>query len=95
MPGQENPSVFLESGISNSNINISTGAVPSLPPYEDLDPPPAYSVLFPNQKSSDNLPSLAEASLSQQSTDSTDEPVQASSSAASVSTVHIQTQTGQ
>ncbi|XP_065081939.1 uncharacterized protein LOC135704418 [Ochlerotatus camptorhynchus] len=95
MPGQENPSVFLESGISNSNINISTGAVQSLPPYEDLDPPPAYSVLFPNQKSSENLPSVTEGSLSQQSTDSANEPVQASSSAASVSSVHIQTQTGQ
>lgn len=95
IPGQENPSVFLESGVSNSNMNTSIEAAQSLPPYEDLDPPPAYSVLFPNQKSSDNLPSLAQASsVSQQSADGINEPVQSSSGAASISTVHIQTQTG-
>lgn len=93
IPGQENPSVFLESGVSNSNVNTSVGTAQSLPPYEDLDPPPAYSVLFPNQKSSDNLPSLGHApDVSQQSADSISEPVQSSSGAA---TVHIQTQTGQ
>lgn len=91
VPGQENPSVFLESGVSNSNINISSGPVQSLPPYDELDPPPAYSVLFPNQKSSGNLPSLDEAP-SQQSTDSATEPVPASSSAASVSNVNIENQ---
>lgn len=95
IPGQENPSVFLESGVSNSNVNTSAATTQSLPPYEDLDPPPAYSVLFPNQKSSDNLPSLAHSSsVSQQSTDGINEPVQSSSGAANVTTVHIQTQTG-
>lgn len=96
IPGQENPSVFIESGVSNSNVNTSVTPSQTLPPYEDLDPPPSYSVLFPNQKSSDNLPSLGhESSVSQQSADGISEPVQSSSSSATnVTTVHIQTQTG-
>lgn len=94
IPGQENPSVFLESGINSSNVNSSSGAVQTLPPYEDLDPPPAYSALFPNQKSSDNLPSLEQVASSLQSSSGID-PVQSGSSGVSVSTVHIQTQTGQ
>lgn len=93
--GEENPSVFLESGISSSNVNITTGTTQSLPPYDELDPPPAYSVLFPNQKSSDNLPSLETGSPSENTTESSHGPAQAIDSAESVSVVHIQNQTSQ
>ncbi|XP_058462664.1 uncharacterized protein LOC131437380 [Malaya genurostris] len=90
----ENPSVYLESGLNHSNLNSTSGTVQTLPPYEDLDPPPAYSALFPNQKSSDNLPILLQTSTNQE-INSNSEAAQSGSSGASVSTVHIQTQTGQ
>lgn len=89
---QDNPSVYLESGINSTNGNVSNGTVQVLPPYEDLDPPPAYSALFPNQKFSENSSSLPPGIVSQQTNS---DAVQSSSSGANVSTVHIQTQTGQ
>ncbi|XP_052860662.1 uncharacterized protein LOC128267782 [Anopheles cruzii] len=41
---------------ANGRIMTQTGPIPSLnlPHYGELDPPPAYSVLFPNQKPSDD-----------------------------------------
>ncbi|XP_058833284.1 uncharacterized protein LOC131691128 [Topomyia yanbarensis] len=90
----ESPSVYLESGLNNTSTSSASGTVQTLPPYEDLDPPPAYSVLFPNQKSSDNLPSLLQPPMEQEPTNNSD-PAQSGSSGTSVNTVHIQTQTGQ
>lgn len=42
---------------AQSQVNSPTTPDPSPPNYDELDPPPAYSVLFPNQKSSTNQPS--------------------------------------
>ncbi|XP_055537998.1 uncharacterized protein LOC129725798 [Wyeomyia smithii] len=92
---QENQSVYQESGLNNSNLNSSNGITQTLPPYEDLDPPPAYSVLFPNQKSPESLPSLLRVPENQLQSSITSETVPSSSSVASMSTNHIRTQTGQ
>ena len=47
-------------GLNGSSIDQTSGGT-APPNYEELDPPPAYSVLFPNQKadSSTTLSSLA------------------------------------
>ncbi|XP_053687996.1 uncharacterized protein LOC128737394 [Sabethes cyaneus] len=87
---QGDQSVYQESVLNNSNLNSTSGTAQTLPPYEDLDPPPAYSVLFPNQKFPESLPSLTRISEARMQSSVNNDTVPSSSSA-----VHIQTQTGQ
>ncbi|XP_055619200.1 uncharacterized protein LOC129764290 isoform X2 [Toxorhynchites rutilus septentrionalis] len=89
---QEHSAASVESGVNGSNANTTNGTQ-TLPTYEDLDPPPAYSVLFPNQKPAEVQTTLSQDSERSSFSFGSIDHVQTSSSETNESGSHVHTQT--
>lgn len=56
----EDPNISSISSDLNTTVQISTESVQP-PNYDEIDPPPSYAILFPNQKQTPPLTPITDA----------------------------------